>query len=226
MRTPEPQIAASLMCADFSRLADQLAELRSAGVRRLHLDFADGVFVPNLILGTEVFPLLAGEHDFLRESHLMVQNPSRFIDLFAPNSDVVVVHAEAEEALVECIRHIRSRGSRPAVAINPGTPVEAIGPLLRSVDQVVVMTVHPGFAGGSFVPSQIDTVRRVRDLVTGLGLDIDIEVDGGINPGTIGPLARAGANVFVGGSTGLFVGPHLDESARRMRSAIVEACPT
>jgi ribulose-phosphate 3-epimerase len=217
------ELAASLMCADFSRLAEQLDELREAGVPRLHLDFADGAFVPSLILGTEVFALLPDRGVFIVESHLMVREPARFVELFGRESDLVIVHAEALEDPAECFRRIREAGSRPGVALSPGTPAEVVEPLLPLVDQVLIMTVEPGFAGARFLPEMIAKVRRVRMLADQAGIELDIEVDGGVNPATIPLLAAAGANVFVGGSSGLFVDGHLRDAADHMLAAAQSA---
>jgi ribulose-phosphate 3-epimerase len=195
------ELSASLMCADFSRLAGQLGELREAGVQRLHLDFADGAFVPSLILGTEVFALLPS-HTFLVESHLMIRDPVRFVESFGHLSDLVIVHAETLDDAAECFRRIREAGARPGIALNPDTPGDILEPLLPLVDQVLVMTVQPGFAGGRFLPEMITKVREIRWLADRAGIPMDIEVDGGINPKTIPALAAAGANVFVGGVVG------------------------
>jgi len=213
------EVAASLMCADFSKLQDQLDELGESGVTRLHLDFADGAFVPSLILGVEVFALLAAERDFVLESHLMIRDPVRFVDFFGRHSDVVIVHLEAVPDPPACLDRIRQLGARPGIALHPETPPEAVEPLLSMVDQVLIMAVEPGFAGGRFLPEMVAKVRQVRAMGLEAGVELDIEVDGGINPATIPPLAAAGATVFVGGSSGLFTGASLTTAAQRMLAA-------
>jgi ribulose-phosphate 3-epimerase len=215
----QTEVAASLMCADFSKLGRQLDELREAGVQRLHLDFADGAFVPSLLLGTEVFSLLAGHDGFVLESHLMVRDPARFAAYFGERSDRVIVHIEATPDVVECIDQIRAAGARPGLAVSPDTPIECLAPLLPLVDQVLIMTVQPGFAGALFIPAMIDKVRWVHEYMAATGLDLEIEVDGGINPDTIPALAAAGAITFVGGSTGLFIGEDISAAAGHMFAA-------
>jgi ribulose-phosphate 3-epimerase len=213
------EVAASLMCADFSKLGRQLDELREAGVRRLHLDFADGAFVPSLLLGTEIFSLLAGHAGFDLESHLMIRDPERFAAYFGARSDRVIVHIEATSDVAECIDQIRDAGARPGLAVSPDTPIEGLEPLLPLVDQILIMTVQPGFAGAEFIPAMVDKVRWVHERAVATGLNVEIEVDGGINPHTIPALAAAGARAFVGGSSGLFVGRDLGGAAGRMLAA-------
>lgn len=207
------------MCADFSRLGDQLHELREAAVARLHLDFADGAFVPSLLLGTEVFGLLGGHDGFKVESHLMVRDPARFAAAFAAQSDLVIVHVEATPDVPACIEQIRGAGARVGLAVSPDTKVDVLAPFLHVVDHVLIMTVQPGFAGAAFIPEMADKVRWVRGQAVEAGLRLDIEVDGGINSTTIPALAAAGANVFVGGSTGLFVQDGIGRAAARMLAA-------
>lgn len=215
----QPEVAASLMCADFSRLGDQLHALREAAVARLHLDFADGAFVPSLLLGTEVFALLGDHEGFMLESHLMVRDPARFAAAFAAKSDLVIVHVEATPDLPGCIERIRVAGARVGLAVSPDTRVEVLAPFLHVVDHVLIMTVKPGFAGATFIPEMIGKVRWVHRRAAEAGLRLDVEVDGGINPVTIPALAAAGANVFVGGSTGLFVQDGIGGAAARMLAA-------
>jgi ribulose-phosphate 3-epimerase len=216
---PRAMIAASLMCADFTRFYDQLDELAVAGIRRLHLDFADGTFVPNLILGTEVFGLLAARREFMVESHLMIDRPGRFLELFTAGSDLVVVHVEALKDAAACLERIRQAGPRTGIALAPDTPAADVGALLPLVNMVLVMTVRPGFSGGRFLPDMRDKVARVRQMISSLDLNVEIEVDGAINERTIPMLADAGADVFVGGSSGLFDGSPLQDSARLMIAA-------
>jgi ribulose-phosphate 3-epimerase len=214
---PPVEIAASLMCADFTKLSAQLSDLRESGVTRLHLDFADGAFVPNFLLGTEVFSLLEGHPGFAVESHLMIRRPLRLLDVFADRSDIVIVHVEAAPDPEEYIKVLRERGVRVGLAVSPRTSVQAIEPYVSLVDQVLVMTVTPGFAGGRFIPEMTDKIGRIRSIAEGLEIRLDIEADGGVNADTAAHLVRAGANVLVGGSTGLFTGGDIGASSRRLR---------
>jgi ribulose-phosphate 3-epimerase len=202
------------MCADFLHLEQQYAALRRAGVSRLHLDFADGSFVPNIILGTEIFQLLPPRDVFSREAHLMVVAPERLLELFIPHCDQVVFHVEATQTPEFCIERIHRGGARAGIAINPETPVRSIMPLLPLADTVLIMTVNPGFAGSVFISSSVQKVAELRQGLAARGLTREIMVDGGINGCTIPLLRDAGADVFVGGSTGLFRSGDLEQSAR------------
>ena len=210
------QIAASITCLDFSRLTRQFEDLEMAGVRRLHLDFADGRFVPNFHLGLEIFSLLPDRSKFVRECHLMIQDPLHLLHLFTGNADVVIFHWEAAGSPSECIEQIRSAGARPGVALGPHTPVSVLMPILKLIDLVVIMTVETGFSGGQFIPATVSKVGALRQAASAAGIALDIEVDGAINSRTIPDLARAGANVLVGGSSGLFTGRAISEEVSGM----------
>jgi ribulose-phosphate 3-epimerase len=212
------EVSASVMCMDFTRFGKQLDALHAAGVTRLHLDFGDGHFVPNLILGTEVFQLLKGRDDFLIETHLMIEDPKSYLHLFIPCSDVLLIHPEAAPDAAGCLEAIRRAGLRAGIAVNPPTPAETVIPLLDDVDQVLVMTVSPGFAGSPFIPEMVGKVKEIREALAAGRPEADLAVDGAINQRTIPALAAAGANVFVGGSSGLFTGADLASQAREMVS--------
>ena len=216
MERDKAEISASLMCADFARLNEQLEELRESGIRRLHLDFVDGHFAPNLMLGTEVFALLEGHTGFLLESHLMVDEPLRLMHLFVGRSDWVIFHAETTVDPSSCINAIKAAGARAGVALRPETSIDCILPLLPYVSLVLVLTVPPGFAGGSFAAEAIWKVDRLRHEIVERGLDVEIEVDGGVNRATIPSILQAGATVLVGGSTGLFRGGNIRQHAREL----------
>jgi ribulose-phosphate 3-epimerase len=217
------RLSASIMCADFPNLSRQLTALTRAGVRRAHLDFADGRFVRNLPLGLEVFSLLPLRSAWLRECHLMIEDPLPVLEVFAAEADLVFFHVEGTADPVECIEAIRDGGARAGIAISPETPAEALLPVLANVDEVLVMSVHPGFAGGRFVPAAVGKVARIRDLADRLGLGLSIVADGAISALTIPALACAGADRFVGGTSGLFHGEDLEANARALISCIEEA---
>jgi ribulose-phosphate 3-epimerase len=218
MLSPASEISASVMCMDFSRLDEQLDALHSAGVTRLHLDFGDGHFVPNLILGTEVFQLLRHRDDFQVETHLMIDDPGRFLHLFAKGSHIVIFHPEATPDPQACIREIRRAGLNVGIALRPETPARALLPILNQVDHVLVLTVEPGFAGSPFIPEMVAKVKELKETLARRNPRADLAVDGAINQKTIPALAAAGANVFVGGSSGLFTGDDLARQAREMVS--------
>lgn len=225
-RTPSDHLAASIMCADFRQLASQLADLRRGGVGRLHLDFGDGRFVPNLPLGVEIFGALPPRDDWARECHLMIEEPLPLIELFAPRADLLIFHLEAIGEPGQTIRTIREAGCQVGVAINPTTSAEAVFPLLNEVDEVVIMAVEPGFAGGRYVASVVDKVAAVRARIDRLGRPVPIEIDGAVGPDTIPALARAGAERFVGGTTGLFRDGDLEQHARDLIEIIERALGT
>ena len=210
------ELSASLMCADFSRLHEQLSQLRAGGVTRLHLDFADGHFASNLLLGTEVFAMIGRDSGLTIESHLMVQDPSPFLHLFIPGSDVVILHIESQTDLPAALDTIRRAGKVAGLALRPETPAGAVLPYLRKIGQVLVLSVRPGFAGGEFLPASVDTVRELRQAANVENPSLDIQADGAISAQTIPILLEAGANVFVGGSSGLFVGDDLTGQAQSL----------
>jgi ribulose-phosphate 3-epimerase len=213
------EISASLMCADLAHLGSQLQALEHAGVRRLHLDFSDGRFVPDRLLDRDIFRRLPSRERFVRESHLMIAAPHRCLAPFCLESDVVIVHWESTSDVRECLRRIHGEGVRAGLAISPGTAATVVCDLLPEIDLVLVMTVRPGFAGGRFLPEVVPKVAAIRRAVDGTGRAIELEVDGAVNPITIPALAAAGADVFVGGSSGLFTGGDIACEADRMRAS-------
>ncbi len=195
------EIVPSVLPADFSRLGDEVVALADAGVDRIQWDVMDGRFVPNLTFGPDV---VASVRDLVAvpfEAHLMIEEP----DLLAPRfveagCQWLIVHAESTRHLHRSLDLVRSLGARAAVALNPATPAVVVEPVLDLVDMVLVMTVNPGFGGQAYLGSMEAKVREVATLVAASGRSIDIEVDGGIAPGTVGGAAAAGANVLVAGT--------------------------
>jgi ribulose-phosphate 3-epimerase len=208
------------MCADFAALPSQFGALARGGVRSVHLDFGDGHFVRNLPLGVEVFAQLPARSDWHREAHLMVSEPIELLHLFAANSDLIFFHVESLSDPSACIEAIRDAGARPGIALNPATPPESIVDALTAVDEILVMTVEPGFAGSPFIPEVVEKVGRLRVLADAVNPSLRIEVDGAIGPRNIPSLVHAGADRFVGGSTGLFTGGDLEASARSLIACI------
>jgi ribulose-phosphate 3-epimerase len=210
------ELSASLMCADFSRLHEQLSQLRAGGVTRLHLDFADGHFASNLLLGTELFAVIGKDPGLTIESHLMLQDPAPFLHLFIPGSDVVILHVESQTDLPAALDAIRRAGKVAGMALRPETPSRAVVPYLRMIGHVLVLCVRPGFAGGEFLPGPVDTIRELRQAANRENPSLDIQADGAISAQTVPILLEAGANVFVGGSSGLFVGHDLTGRAQSL----------
>ena len=199
---PRPiQIAPSVLPADFSRLGEELKALQAAGVDRIQWDVMDGQFVPNLTFGPDVIAACRGSVDLLFEAHLMVNTPEVLLDRYVEaGCELIIVHAESTPHLHRCLGQAREAGARAAVALNPATPVSAVEHVLDLVEMVLVMTVNPGFGGQAYIATMEAKVAELRRLVVDRGLDVDIEVDGGIGPGTVAGASAAGANVLVAGS--------------------------
>lgn len=195
------EIAPSVLPADFARLGEQCAELEAAGVDRIQFDVMDGRFVPNLTFGPDVVAAVRPHTSVPFEAHLMVHEPDWLVPAFVEaGCDLVIVHAEACGHLHRTLDAIRDAGARAAVALNPATPPEAAEWVLDLVDMVLVMTVNPGFGGQAYIPTMEPKVARLRRTILERGLDVDLEVDGGIGPATIAGAAAAGANVLIAGS--------------------------
>ena len=196
---PAPVLAPSLLAADFARLADEAASVEAAGADWLHLDVMDGHFVPNISFGPLVLQALRPRTRLPFDVHLMIAPVDPFIAAFAQaGADHVTVHAEAGPNLHRTIQLIRSLGMRPGVAINPATPASIVAPVLDDIDQILVMTVNPGFGGQSFIESQLAKLRELRAMVA--GRPIVVGADGGITPQTAPRVLRAGATMLVAGT--------------------------
>jgi ribulose-phosphate 3-epimerase len=194
------EIAPSVLPADFSRLAEEVAALEEAGVDRIQWDVMDGRFVPNLTFGPDVIAACRPHASVLFEAHLMIEEPDHLLPRFAEaGCELLIVHAESTRHLHRSLHAARETGARAAVALNPATPAEAVRHVLDLVDMVLVMTVNPGFGGQAYLASMEPKIAEVAAMVD--GLDIDIEVDGGIGPATVEGAAAAGANVLVAGTS-------------------------
>jgi ribulose-phosphate 3-epimerase len=217
------KIAPSVLSADFSRLGDEIRAVTAAGADWIHLDVMDGHFVNNITVGPILVEAARKSTDLPLDTHLMIENPEKYIhDFAAAGSDSISIHAEVFKtaaALKKALRLIRKEGARPAVAINPKTPVSKILPILEEVEMVLIMTVHPGFGGQGFIPSCLKKVAQLRKILDQKKLNIDIEVDGGIKADTITPVSQAGATVFVAGSA-IFKSPDYRKTIQDLRSKI------
>ena len=195
------EIAPSVLPADFARLGEEVAALEAAGVDRIQWDVMDGRFVPNLTFGPDVIAACRPHASVLFEAHLMVEDPDELAPRYVEaGCGLLIVHAEACRHLHRTLGRIRDLGASPAVALNPSTPVSAVAHVLDLVDLVLVMTVNPGFGGQTYIATMEPKVAELRQLVLQRGLDVDVEVDGGIGPSTIQGATSAGANVLVAGS--------------------------
>jgi ribulose-phosphate 3-epimerase len=195
------KIAPSILSADFGRLGEEVRAAERAGADWLHLDVMDGHFVPNLTIGPDVVGAVSRITRLPVDVHLMVREPDHLLEAFvAAGATALGVHVEACTHLHRTLSQIRKLGVRPCVVLNPATPASAIEPVLGLVDQVLVMTVNPGFGGQKFIPETLPKIRQIRKWIDASRRDVEIVVDGGIGPDTVERVAVHGASVFVMGS--------------------------
>ncbi|MBS4727616.1 ribulose-phosphate 3-epimerase [Mycobacterium sp. SM1] len=207
MHNRAPTLVASVLPADFSELGQQVTLLEKSGVDRIQWDVMDGRFVPNLTFGPDVIAANRGHVTLGFEAHLMVEDPDPMLPRWVESGcEIVIVHAEATRHLHRTLSAIRDLGARPGVALNPATPLEAVAHVLDLVDLLLVMTVNPGFGGQQYLSGMEPKIAAARAEIDRRGLEIELEVDGGIAGATIGAAARCGADVFCAGSA-LFSGP-------------------
>src|SRR5215470_13328036 len=195
------KLAPSILAADFARLGEQVAEAERAGADRIHVDVMDGHFVPNLSMGAPIVQSLRRVTRLPLETHLMISNPDFFLDEFTEaGSDSFLVHWEGNHNLSRTVQRIKALGKRVGVAINPATPAAVLEEILQDVDQILVMTVNPGFGHQHFLPTTLAKIRHVRQMLELIKPGCDVEVDGGIDAETAPLVAAAGANVLVAGT--------------------------
>ena len=194
-------MAPSILSADFSRLGEEIKAVEAAGADVIHVDVMDGHFVPNITIGPPVVASLRKITDLPLDVHLMISNADSYIDDFAKaGADWITVHVEACPHLHRTVTRIRELGKKAGAVLNPATPLGSLDEILGYVDLVMLMSVNPGFGGQSFIGTSIDKIRNLRKTIQARGLEVGIEVDGGVSPATIAEVAGAGANIFVAGS--------------------------
>jgi ribulose-phosphate 3-epimerase len=219
MTTEESVIAASILACDFGRLTDEIQAVADAGADWIHVDVMDGHFVPNITIGPRIVEVARDATQLPLDVHLMIEQPERYIDSFVKSGATTVgVHAEACPHLHRTVAQIREAGARASVTINPGTPANAVEAVLGDVDQVLVMTVNPGFGGQRFIAGTLPKIETLRGWIRDRGLSVALEVDGGITEDTIASAARAGADAFVAG-TAIFGAPNYREAITALRQA-------
>lgn len=212
-------LAPSILSADFLCLGNQIGQVEKAGADYLHIDVMDGVFVNNISFGMPVIKCIQGNTNLKLDVHLMITKPERYFETFKElGADILTVHLETLDNPEEALSRIAELGMVPSVSINPETDEKRLYPILKYVKQVLVMTVHPGAGAQAYIEACTDKIKNVRAEIERQGLDVDIEVDGGINEHTIDTVKSAGANVFVMGSSVFNENPY--ESAKKYRDLI------
>ncbi len=195
------RIAPSILAADFARLGEEVAAAEAAGADWIHVDVMDGHFVPNITIGPVVVEAVRRATSLPLDVHLMIEAPERYIgDFVASGAATVGIHVETCPHLHRSLAQIREAGARACVVLNPATPAALVEPVLDGVDQVLVMTVNPGFGGQKFIESMLPKIATLRRWIDERDLQVDLEVDGGIGPETAGRVVEAGANVLVAGT--------------------------
>ena len=214
------RIAPSILSADFTRLGEEIKAVEDAGADWIHVDVMDGHFVPNITMGPIIVEAARQTTSLPLDVHLMIENPDRFIsDFISAGADLISVQAETCTHLNRTVQLIKESGAKAGVALNPATPIQAVQWVLEDIDFVLIMSVNPGFGGQQFISNSLEKIRDLKKFIQSSGLPVLIQVDGGVNKGTIKDVSLAGADVFVAGSA-VFGSDDYKETIRTFRSLI------
>jgi len=219
---PQVKLAPSILSADFGRLGEQVAEATKAGADYIHIDVMDGVFVPNLTIGAPVVAAIRPWTNLPLDVHLMIEAPEHQIDQFVEaGADIITVHIEACPHIHRVVQTIKESGIKAGVALNPGTPIDAVNEILASLDLVLVMTVNPGFGGQIFIEDTLDKIARLRAELDKKGVATELEVDGGINAEIAPRVVKAGARVLVAGAAVFNSKQTVTEALEKIRASLI-----
>lgn len=211
------KIAPSILSADFAELGRDIERLHNAEADFIHIDVMDGHFVPNISFGMPIIKAIRNKTDKVFDVHLMIENPSAYIDDFIEaGADLITIHYEAEKHIDRAIQYIKSKGVKAAVALNPGTPVSVLKNIIAELDMVLIMSVNPGFGGQKFITYSLDKIREVKELSKDVNDDLLIQVDGGIDASNVKDVIEAGANVIVAGSA-VFKNGQIEKNIKALR---------
>ena len=211
------KISPSILSADFSKLGEEIMKVDKAGADFIHIDVMDGNFVPNITIGLPVIKSIRNKTEKIFDVHLMIENPSRYIDDFVnAGADIITIHYEAEKHIDRAIEYIKSKGIKAGVSLNPGTPTVVLKDIIEKLDLVLIMSVNPGFGGQKFIPYSLNKIKEVKEMSKGVNENLLIEVDGGVDRNNSKSIIEAGANVLVAGSA-IFGDGNLKENIEAIR---------